>query len=382
MESRADESVSRALRWLLGRGRVPALIVVSVATVLAAFYAARVGVEHDNASLNADDAEQARVYADFKAAFGNDEDLLVALSHPRLLSADGLALLDEVSRTIAAADGVRRVWSLTTAEEVVRGAVGAEPRAIVPDPLDAPEVEARVLAALDRNVDTAAWLVSPDRRTAGIVVEIEDRPEDPEYRHEIITTIRELRTRIGGGGVALRLTGVPVQKHDVSVYVDRDQRILMPLAVLVMALTLAAFFRTVSGVVLPLGVAGAAVVCTLGLYGATGHALNAITSLLPAVLLVVAVAASVHVYDFWREAHEEDGTDTPRARAARVKQAVLAVAVPTALCAATTAQGFLSLAVSAVPAVRQFGLFAAFGVVAAFVVGIPFLPWPPPSAVG
>ncbi|HET9063538.1 MAG TPA: MMPL family transporter [Candidatus Binatia bacterium] len=389
MESRADESVSRALRWLLGRGRVPALIVVSVATLLAAFYAARVGVEHDNASLNADDAEQARVYADFKAAFGNDEDLLVALSHPRLLSADGLALLDEVSRTIAAADGVRRVWSLATAEEVVRGAVGAEPRAIVPDSLDAPEVEARVLAALDRNVDTAAWLVSPDRRTAGIVVEIEDRPEDPEYRHEIITTIRDLGTRIGGGGVALRLTGVSVQKHDVSVYVDRDQRILMPLAVLVMALTLAAFFRTVSGVLLPLGVAGAAVVCTLGLYGATGHALNAITSLLPAVLLVVAVAASVHVYDFWREAHEEGGADTRGARAARVTRAVLAVMVPTALCAVTTAQGFLSLTVSAVPAVRQFGLFAAFGVVTAFAVGmtvlpvlLTYLPKPPPSAEG
>ncbi|HET9062474.1 MAG TPA: MMPL family transporter [Candidatus Binatia bacterium] len=298
MESRAAESVSRALSWLLGRGRVPALVVVSGVTLLAALCAARVGVEHDNASLNADDAEQARIYADFKAAFGNDEDLLVALSHPRLLSAEGLALLDEASRTIAACDGVRRVWSLTTAEEVVRGAVGAEPRAIVSGPLDAPDVETRVLAALERNVDTAAWLVAPDRRTAGIVVEIEDRPEDPAYRHEIITGIRRLGERIGGGGVSLRLTGVPVQKHDVSFYVDRDQRILMPLAVLVMALTLAAFFRTVSGVLLPLGVAGAAVVWTLGLYGATGHALNAITSLLPAVLLVVAVAASVHVYDF------------------------------------------------------------------------------------
>jgi predicted RND superfamily exporter protein len=379
----------QALHWLLRRGRFPCLAVVVFATLVATRFAARVGVEHDNASLNAEDAEQARVYADFKAAFGSDEDLLVALTHPRLLSAAGLALVDEISREIAGCDGVRRVWSLTTAEEVVRGPVGAEPRPLLPAPYDAPDAEGRVLAALDRNPDTGAWLVSRDRRTAGFVVEIEDRPGDREYRHEIITAIRSLGARIRSDEVSLRLTGVPVQKHDVSFYVDRDQRILMPLAVVVMGLTLALFFRTPAGVFLPLGVAGVTVLCTLGVYVATGHALNAITSLLPAVLLVVSVAASVHLYDFWREAHDESHADTPSARVGRVAGAVLAVAVPATLCAVTTAQGFLSLAVSEVPAVRQFGVFAAFGVAVAFVVGmtampvlLTFLPKPPPSAEG
>ena len=379
----------RALQWLLRRGRLPCIVLVVTATIVAARYAARVGIEHDNASLNAEDAEQSRVYAEFKADFGSDDDLLVTLTHPRLLSAAGLALLDRVSREIRGLDGVRRVWSLTTAEEVVRGPVGAEPRPLMAAPYDAPDVEARLLAALDRNPDTGEWLVSSDRRTAGLVVEIEDRPGDSQYVHEIIAGIRDLGARIGSGGVLLRLTGVPVQKHDVSLYVDRDQRILMPLAVVVMGLTLAVFFRTIAGVLLPLGVAGATVVCTLGVYGATGHELNAITSLLPAVLLVVSVAASVHVYDLWRESHDEGGADTAAMRSLRVARAVLVVAVPATLCAVTTAQGFLSLAVSTVPAVRQFGTFAAFGVAVAFVIGmtvvpvlLTYLPKPPASAEG
>jgi predicted RND superfamily exporter protein len=378
-----------ALHWILRRGRIPCLAGVVLVTLVAARFAVRVGIEHDNASLNAEDSEQARVYADFKNAFGSDEDLLVALMHPRLLSSDGIRLIDEVSREIGDYDGVRHVWSLTTAEEVIAGPVGAEPRPLVLPPYDAPDIEARALAALDRNPDTAEWLISRDRRTAGFVVEIEDRPGDREYRHEIISAIRNLGVRIGSKEISLRLTGVPVQKHDVAVYVDRDQRVLMPLAVVVMALTLASFFRTISGVLLPLGVAGAAVVWTLGAYGATGHALNAITSLLPAVLLVVSVAASVHVYDFWREAHDESPSDTPTARIGRVAGAVLAVAVPATLCAVTTAQGFLSLGVSEVPAVRQFGVFAALGVLVAFFVGmtampvvLTYLPKPPLSAEG
>jgi predicted RND superfamily exporter protein len=381
--------IMRALHWLLGRGRVPCIAAVLLAIVVSALFAVRVGVEHDNASLNAEDPEQARVYADFRKAFGSDEDLLVALTHPHLLSSEGIRLVDEVSREIAGCDGVRRVWSLTTAEEVVAGAVGAEPRPLVSPPYDTPDIEARVRAALDRNPDIAEWIVSRDRRTAGFVVEIEDRSEDHEYLHAMIVAIRGLGARLGSDQVALRLTGVPVQKHDVSLYVDRDQRVLMPLAVAVMALTLAAFFRTVAGVLLPLAVAGATVVCTLGVYGATGHALNAITSLLPAVLLVVSVAASVHVYDFWREAHDESPADTPTARVGRVAGAVLAVAVPATMCAVTTAQGFLSLGVSEVPAVRQFGTFAALGVVVAFLLGMTAMPViltylrkPPPSAEG
>ena len=80
---------------------MPSIAVVTLVALVGARFAARVGVEHDNVSLNADDAEQALVYAGFKEAFGNDEDLLVALTHRDLLSASGLALVDELSREIA-----------------------------------------------------------------------------------------------------------------------------------------------------------------------------------------------------------------------------------------------------------------------------------------
>jgi predicted RND superfamily exporter protein len=319
-------------------------------------HAARVGVEHDNASLNARDPEQLRVYADFRYTFGNDEDLLLTVTHPRLLDGEGLALIDALSQTIATWDGVRRVWSVTTVEELVAGDAGATPTRLVVPPWEGAGARAR--AALDRNPDLTGWLVSEDRRTAGLVVETEDRPDDPDYRTRLIAELRALMATRARDGVELHLTGLPVQKHDVSAYVDRDQRRLLPLAVVVLAATLAAFFRRPAGVVLPLGVAALSVVWTMGAYEWTGHAQNAITSLLPPVLLVVAVAASVHLYEAWRAAPGASGDRVDRAVAA-----VRTIAVPAALCMVTTAQGFLSLAVSEIPAVQQFGVFAALGTV-------------------
>jgi hypothetical protein len=368
------------MRRLLSRTRLPIVLTVAAVAIVLAFHAARVGVEHDNASLNARDPEQLRIYADFRATFGNDEDLLMTLSHPRLLEGEGLALIDALTRTISDLNGVARVWSLTTVDELVAGEVGAEPRRLLGPPWDALDVSTRARAALARNPDLTGWLVSADRGTAAFLIEIEDRPADVEFRDRLIGDVRALVAARQGGGILLHLTGVPVQKHDVSMYVDRDQRLLMPLAVGVLGLTLAAFFRRVAGVLVPLAVAGLTVVCTVGAYAWTGHALNAITSLLPPVLLVVAIAASVHIYEAWRAAPAADGID-------RALTAVRAIAVPATLCAITTAQGFLSLAVSEIPAVRQFGLFAALGTAVAFGLVMSVAPavltWiPPPPATG
>jgi len=368
------------LAWIIGRGRVPCLIVVTFMTVVLGLRAAQLGIEKDNASLEAADPDEQRFYADFKKSFGNDEDLLLAVTPPQLLEPEGLALLDTVTKTITAWDGVRHVWSLTNIEELTRGDVGAEPRALLSPPWDSPGMARFARAAVDRNPDFNGWLISADRNTAGIVVQLDDRPGDSDYSARLIDQLRGLQADYAQRGIALHLTGVPVQKHDVSEYVDRDQRVLLPLAILVLAVALAAFFRHASGVVVPLVVAAASVVWTLGLYGWMGHSLNAITSLLPPVLLVVAMASSVHVYDAWQSGHYggSDGRD-------RVTRAVGAIALPALLCAITNVQGFFSLATSEMPAVREFGLFASIGVAAAFVVGMTAVPAaltylsPPPS---
>jgi len=369
------------MRGLLGRAGVPWLVALSLTTLVLGVHASRLGVELDNASLNARDPEALARYADFRAAFGSDEDLLLAIRHPGLLERDGIALIAEVSDTIAGWDGVRRVWSLATAEELVAGELGAEPRKL----LERDASPADVGAALDRNPDLTGWLVSSDRRTAGVVVELEDRPGDPAYHGRIIDGLRALATERAPTGATFHLTGVPVQKHDVAMFVDRDQRLLLPLAIVVLGATLAAFFRRPAGVLLPLGVAGATTVWTLGLYAWSGHATNAITSLLPPVLLVVALASSVHLYETWSAGHHGGDTAVDRALLA-----VRAIAVPAALCAITTAQGFLSLTTSEIPGVRQLGLFAAFGVSVAFLLGMTAVPivltWltppPPRSADG
>ena len=355
------------MTWLLTRGRLPYLCALLAATAWLGSLAARVGVESGEASLDSSDAEQAETYARFKATFGSDEDLLLSVTSPRLLEPEGLALLSSLTERIAAIEGVRRVFSLANAQELVAGEAGIELAPLVGPSQGAAGASERLGEALDRNPEFTGLLISADRRSAGLLIEIEDRPGDLAYRGGLIAALRELIAAESRGDVSLHVTGIAVQKHDVSAMIARDERVLMPLAVLVLAATLALFFRSALGVLLPLAVTGVTVAWTLGVYRLAGLELNAITALLPPVLMVLSLAVSVHLIQSWIDAPGDD-------RVARVLHAVRDVRFPCFFCSLTTALGFVSLATSDTPAVLCFGLFAALGVLISFAVGITLVP--------
>jgi predicted RND superfamily exporter protein len=350
--------------FLLTRGRIPYLIVLALLVPWCILQASRVGVERDNESLVARDPAQDALYDRFRATFGSDEDLLVALHHPRLLTPDGLRQVADLTSRIAELPGVRNVYSLTNAQQIVAGDSGAEPAPLLQAPFD--PVATRT--ALDRNPDLAGLFLAPDRQTAGILVEIEDRSQDHEYRTALVHALRRLASEVRGDGVSLHVTGVAAQKSDVTEYIERDKRWLMPLAVVVLAVVLATFFRRALGVVLPLAVTGITVAGTLAAYGVAGLQVNAITALLPPVLMVLSLAVSVHVIQGWLEATA--GADN----VTRIRTVVRRVLFPCFFCALTTALGFGSLITSPMPAVQQFGIFAAFGVMLSFAVGITLVP--------
>ncbi len=355
------------MRWLLTRGRFPTLAVIAVLTAWLGWHAARVGVERDNASLNTQDPETIARYEAFQTTFGSDEDMLVAVTSPTLLEPAGLRLVARLTHDLGALDGVHHVFSMTTARRLVPSPDGPVDAPLLPPLDDAPDLGARVRARLDENPEYAGILVSADRRTAGFLVEIDVRPDDDHYRTALIAAIRGMAPAVAAEGGELHLTGITVQKHDVTAYVTRDQRVLLPLALGVLAATLWWFFRRPLGVLLPLAVTGITVAWTLGAYGLAGLSVNPITALLPPVLMVLSLAVSVHVIKGWLDATEPD-------RVERLRGVVRHLRFPCFFCSLTTAIGFASLITSDLPAVQQFGVFAALGVVVAFVVGMTLVP--------
>ena len=357
------------IELLLTKGRWPFLVCLALVTLGFGIFASRVEVEENNESMNSFSPEERAFYQDFRRTFGDDEDLLVSLNHPDLLGAESILLMDELEQRLEAVDGVRRVYSLANAVEIVHGRDGAEERPLVPRPLDAASLGKTVAERIDRNPELEGFLISSDGRTAGMLVEIEDRPEDSSFRHGIIDALEGLRSEVARRGGELHFTGIAAQKAQVTRLLERDQGVLIPASVVVLGLVLLAFFRSSAGVALPLAVTGVTLVITLGCYQLSGLELNTMTSLLPPVLMVLSIMTSVHLYDHWL--HQ-------RGRTAGGNEAIAAtiryLRFPCAFTSLTTALGMLSLTLSDTPAVRSFGAFSALGVMISLGISLSLIP--------
>jgi predicted RND superfamily exporter protein len=105
----------------------------------------------------------------------------------------------------------------------------------------------------------------------------------------------------------------------------------------------------------------------LAAYHLAGLSVNAITALLPPVIMVLSIAVSVHLIQGWLRLREPDPI-------VRIRRVVDRLFFPCFFCSLTTALGFGSLLTADMPAVRQFGAFAALGVIVSFVVGMTLVP--------
>ena len=356
------------LNWLLGKGRYPYLGLLLLTTAVFSFFALRIGGGAETESMVSRDEAQNRNYAAFRNAFGSDEEMLLSVTHPSLLAPEGLRLLDELTKEIGGFGGVRRVYSLTNARHAVPSPVGAESELLVPRPFDVPGVSPRVLSALDDNPKLASLLISRDRRTAGITIEIDDRIGADTSKSGVIDALRGLMAR-RAGEAELHLSGIAVQKHDVAEFVRRDKTFLVPLSMLVLATMLAITFRHFPGVLIPMAVKVVSVVWTMGAYAMAGYRLNPITALLPPLIIVLSISTSVHLYDGWLQIPEGSGDRVPR-----ILQETRRLFLPSLFTSIATAFGLLALAVSDIPAVRQFGVFGALGVFVSFGLSATLVP--------
>jgi len=309
--------------------------------------ALRLGLDVSTESLMPDDDGRSAFYEAARRRFGDDDTMLVVLSSADVFTIDGLAQLVETTRRIEALPGVHGVLSLATAIGVRGDEIGIDvssPLSVIPD-------SAEGLAALRAEVlEHPLWggtLVSRDGGAAALIVNF-DQNERELLETGLPRVVAETARAVPGNG-AVWSTGTAYVRLALTEALLRDLRRLVPAVIAVLLVVLVVTLRSVRGVVVPLVTIGAAVTWTLGTLGALGIPLTLVTAVLPPLLLTVGFAYALHVVT----AEAKPGSSEPMLDDINV--AVLFAGL-------TTAIGFLSLGLSPIHAIREFGVLAAAGI--------------------
>ena len=311
---------------------------------------------------------QRAYYEKVKQTFGEEKVVLLVIEDQQLLAPEKLAVLKEVVDQLAALPFVTRTESLFSVPHVksVEGYLDKEPYlAKLPE---TPQEGAALLATALKNPLIRNLLVSPGGNAMAVAVVLKDgdrEVDDSELTAAITRTIAPLEqayTRVYPIGFAQ-------VRSELATRIMDEQATLMPLAVGALLIALFLLLRQMLDILTPLVTAAVSILWTFGLMGWLGIPINVVTSTIPILLIVVGSTEDIHLLAEFRHA-QRCGDAKPAAlrhMARRMGRTVLLTFV-------TTYAGFLSVGLSGIEVLRQFGLVASTGLLFNFIVTIIFIP--------
>ncbi|MEM5517212.1 MMPL family transporter [Henriciella sp. AS95] len=316
------------------------------------------------AAINRDIAEQ---------LFGLEDPVIIGLTVPEgetVFTPARLSALREIDIAVRQIDGVKKNDVISLASQ---NAISGNDGDLVVDPI----VEAGLLSNADAGTARARFqsmpmlaglLASEDERLISVIVPV----EDPNKALATVEAISVLANESASGLFDVQIAGVAAMNARLSEMVDHDTKIFVPAAVVTVLLILFLALRSPAAAFGPFLVIAGSAAMAIGMMGWLGSHYYLITTALPVVIMAIGVADSLHISTYYLRARRED-VELSALQATRF--ALDKAKLPVTLTSVTTIAAFIGLSFgAAMKPISEFGLFAALGVAAAWLLSLVLLP--------
>ena len=313
-------------------------------------------------------------YCTYLQRFSSEHVILTAVrlsrtaDHPqaiaRLIEADAaLRRLPEVLTTTSLMD-------ISTLRKTGDGVSSWPLVSVIDEKNPAAQLDNRLLALMRQTYPAVKQLISDDQKTMGIFVEL--RSDDPEQNGSaIMDNIRNtIRDAFGGEAVSVHMSGGPVLMEAIRRHNVENAFIFLICACIAGIAIEIYIFKNILVSIFIYGVSAVAAVWTMGIMALVDLSLNPISGMAFGMVLILTTMTVIHVVTHYYERCQDECN-----KEAALRTAVASIGRPGFMCTVTTAIGFLSIAVSSVPTVRQFGLIMSMGALLSFGLVYLLLPY-------
>ena len=348
--------------WILDHRRT-IVVLVTVITVVLGYQAMQVTTDHTTGHFLSKESKTVQDFLRASEVFGQSQTILYLVFE----GADPydpafLQTLDLLEQEISSYQGVEHVLSLTNAPFLQR-----HNKDIVAQPLYQADLPSETIRQrLDNQPFLRGLLLSNDGSTAAMMVKIDPTFNNSPERVDLVDQIEAAATRLPG---TLALAGFPYLRTQYAKRISFESPLFTLLAALISLAFLYLAFGAWRAVFLPTAIVGLGLVWTVGLMVIFHHQLTIVSSMLPALLVIIGMANVIHLctkfLDHFRASHDQH---------AALVETIRTVGLATFLTCLTTAIGFGVLILSGSRLLSAFGQFAAIGIMLLYVLSITLTP--------
>ena len=302
-------------------------------------------------------------YEKVKQILSEVEVLVISMEYPDVFTPEGIDAVRRVSVAFERQPGVVDVKSLTHSSKPVRRGFSFEMVPLIPQGTGASnELEELKEFSLQHPLIRDVMVASDSKHTI-ITVTYDRDLNTPAQQAELQNEIEQILAPFRDEGLRFQTIALPLIEHEIRSTLRADILAFLPAAVFLLTTILWVVFRSWRILLLVFANQAAVLILFPGLIRSSGYALTVFTILIFPLLTGIHLTLLIHVFTSFQRA-AKNTTDTGGVLERMLRE----IFKPCLFSALTTGIGLLSLTLSDVRPVREFGILGAMGIGLIFFV--------------
>ena len=362
------------------RFRVALLIIVLAVTAFMGWHASKVQLSYEFTRAIPTDNPKYKAYQDFRKQFGEDGNLLAIGFQTKNLFEQNLfndysALAEKLRKT----DGVIGILSVPGATNLVKDTLSEKLNAV-------PVFPAGTISqsSLDSSRDVflnlkfyKGLLYNPASNSYLMGVSINKDVLNSKKRNVVVKEIVDAGEAFARKhSLEMHYSGLPLIRTNMATRIANEMQWFLFGSVLLSAVILLLFFRSVSTTLLSLFVVVCGVLWSLGTMHLLGYSITLLNALIPPLIVVIGIPNCIYFlnkyHSSFRDLEKVESTGNVKSKA--LVEMISRMGIVTLFCNIAAAIGFAVFALTKSAILKEFGVVAGINIFALFFISLIVIP--------
>ena len=349
------------------------LFFILLSTVVMGYFAVQIKLSYEYTKAIPSDNPKFIVYNEFVKKYGVDgTTVVVGFKTNQFYTKDFFNQVDALHKTIKQNTAVAEVMSIPTAYTISKDSV--ETKFNAAKIFHAPYTSDSLLLADKTVFENLPFYqnlyYNPDSNSYIMAISFIADSINSVSRTKIIGSIQnELERFSQSTKTEVHISGLPFIRTIMADRIKKEMLWFLIGSLILSAITLLVFFRSVSATIMSLAVVLMGVIWSLGTMVLLGQKITLLTALIPPLIVVIGIPNCIYFLNKYHTSYKETN-DKEKA----LVQMVGRMGVVTLFCNITAAIGFFVFALTKSPLLKEFGWVSGLNIMILFFISLFFIP--------
>ena len=377
------------MTWLqLGKNivkyKIAALSFLALSTLVMGYFAIQVKLSYEFTKAIPEDNPKFVIYKEFVKKFGVDgTTMVVGFQTDSFFTTTVFNQVADLQKEIKTIPGVTEVVSVPSAYTIIKDSASSK---FIPHKIfNAPYISDSALVADKAILESLPFyknlMYNPSSNAYIMAISFIPDSINSVARSGIIKNLQsKLDAFVSKSNLKVHISGLPYIRTILADRIKKEMQWFLIGSLLLSAITLFLFFRSISATLLSLSVVVMGVIWSFGTMVLLGQKITLLTALIPPLIVVIGIPNCIYFLNKYHTSYKES-----KNKQEAIEQMVGRMGIVTLFCNITAAIGFFVFAFTKSPLLKEFGWVSGLNIMALFLISLLFIPpvltyLPPPTS--